>query len=139
MIIQRGENHSPKWQRGEKMKIALPVDEKNENSRICVSYGRAPYYMIFDSDSAKVEFVQNTAADSAGGAGIKAAQLLVNHKVNILITERCGQNAADVLIAGNIKIYRATKALVMDNLKAFLQGELEELSDIHPGYHGHKN
>jgi len=121
------------------MKIAIPVDEKNENSRICVSYGRAPYYMIFDSDSEKVEVVQNNAADSAGGAGIKAAQLLVNHKVNILITERCGQNAADVLIAGNIKIYRATKALVMDNLKAFLQGELEELSDIHPGYHGHKN
>lgn len=121
------------------MIIAIPVDENNEKTLTCISYGRAPYYLIFDTDSEKVEYVQNTAAESAGGAGIKAAQILVNNKVNILLTERCGQNAADVLIAGKIKIYKALHVQAMANLKAFLKGELEELRDIHPGYHGHKD
>ena len=51
-------------------------------------------------------FIENSAANSEGGAGIKAAQNVVDSKAEILITPRCGQNAADVLQAADIKIYK---------------------------------
>lgn len=119
------------------MRIAVPVDENNENTGVSVSFGRAPYYMVFDTDTQKAEFVVNTAAESAGGAGIMAAQIIVNQKSNVVLTERCGKNAAEILIAGAVKIYRSEAGSAMENVKAFIQGSLSELKEIHAGYHGH--
>ena len=59
------------------MRIAIPVDEKNIDSSVCVSFGRTPYFLIYDTDSKNSEFIDNSAAASTGGAGIKAAQTLV--------------------------------------------------------------
>ena len=33
------------------MKIAIPVDEKSLESNVCVSFGRAPYFLIYDTES----------------------------------------------------------------------------------------
>lgn len=121
------------------MKVALPVEQNCENTSICISFGRAPFYMVYDTNIKSYEFIENTAASSAGGAGIKASQILVNHKINVVITERCGQNAADVLLAGEIKIYKAKIGTALENIKLFEQGELGELSEIHAGFHGHGN
>jgi len=32
------------------MKIAIPADEKNLDSQVCISFGRAPYYLYYDLD-----------------------------------------------------------------------------------------
>ena len=56
------------------MKIAIPVDEKSLESNVCVSFGRAPYYLIYDTETKESVFLDNSAAASTGGAGIKAAQ-----------------------------------------------------------------
>lgn len=33
------------------MKIAIPVDEKNLETNVCVSLGRAPYFLIYDTET----------------------------------------------------------------------------------------
>ena len=33
------------------MKIAIPVDEKSVDSNVCVSFGRTPYFLIYDVDT----------------------------------------------------------------------------------------
>jgi predicted Fe-Mo cluster-binding NifX family protein len=88
------------------MKIAIPVDEKSLESNVCVSFGRAPYYLIYDTETKESVFLDNSAAASTGGAGIKAAQTIVDNKVNALLTPRCGENAANVLKSADIKIYK---------------------------------
>ena len=119
------------------MKIAIPVDEKNMETNICEALGRAPYYLVYDSETKEGEFVDNSAAISAGGAGIKAAQIIVDTKANVLLTPRCGENAANVLKAAGIKIYKTVDSSVKGNIDAFIDGKLSLLDEVHAGFHGH--
>lgn len=116
------------------MIIAIPVEEGAEN--LCVSFGRTPYFLIYDTEKAAAVTVKNSAADAQGGAGIQAAQLVVDQGANALITVRCGQNAADVCKAAGVKIYKARGNCAAENLKALEMGTLEELTRFHPGFHG---
>lgn len=119
------------------MKIAIPVDEKTLDSTICISFGRAPYFLFYDTDTKKAVYFDNTAISAQGGAGIKAAQKLVNENINILLTPRCGENAANVLNVAEIKIYKTNYRTVKENLLAFQNDNLAILKEIHPGFHNH--
>lgn len=55
--------------------------------------------------------MENPATDAQGGAGIQAAQFLVDNEVNVLITVRCGQNVADMFNTAGIKIYKSVEKL----------------------------
>ena len=119
------------------MKIAIPVDEKTLEAKVCISFGRTSYFLIYDTKTKESIFLDNSAAASTGGAGIQAAQTLADNKADVLITPRCGQNAADVLKAAGIKIYKATVASAKQNIDAFIDGKLPPLEEIHAGFHGH--
>lgn len=117
------------------MKIAIPVDSNNLNSDVSVSFGRAPYFLIYNTESEESKFLDNSALASSGGAGIKAAQILVDHKVGALLTPRCGENA-DVLKAADIKLYQTIHTSVKDNIDDFKAETLPLLEEIHAGHHG---
>ncbi|HSR03953.1 MAG TPA: NifB/NifX family molybdenum-iron cluster-binding protein [Proteiniclasticum sp.] len=119
------------------MKIAIPVDEKSIESSVCASFGRTPYFLIYDTDNSESLFIDNSAAESAGGAGIKAAQIIVDNKAHILLTPRCGENAADVLKASDIVIYKTQTVSAKDNISAYISEKLPLLNEIHSGFHGH--
>lgn len=118
------------------MKIVLPVDSKDINSTVCFSYGRTPYFIFFDTETKEETFFDNSAFNAQGGAGIKASQMIIDNKADVLLTQRCGQNAADVL-EGNVKIYKTIYPTAKANIEAFEKGELEELTQIHAGFHNH--
>jgi len=119
------------------MIIAIPVDEKDMGTNVCASFGRTPYFLIFDTETKESTFLDNSATTSTGGAGIKAAQTIVDNKVNALLTPRCGQNAADVLGAADIKIYKTNSISAKENINIFIAGKLPLLDEIHAGFHGH--
>ncbi len=119
------------------MKIIIPVESKTSDTPVCPSFGRTPFFMLFDTETQKYDFIDNAAANSQGGAGIKAAQTLVDSGAKVLITYRCGQNAADVLKAGGIQIYKAEPCSANDNIQKYKEGKLSVLTDIHPGFHNH--
>jgi predicted Fe-Mo cluster-binding NifX family protein len=104
---------------------------------VSMSFGRAPYFLIYDTESRENIFVSNSAATSQGGAGIKAAQNIVDNKVSALLTPRCGENAAEVIKAAEIKIYKTINDSIRDNIEAFDEGKLPLLEEIHAGFHGH--
>lgn len=117
------------------MKIAIPVNAKSMESAICQSFGRAPYYLFYDGEEGTSEFKENSACASQGGAGIKAAQLIVDEKADVLLTPRCGENAAQVLRGAGVKMYKTMNDSIRENIQAFKEGKLSELRDIHPGHH----
>lgn len=119
------------------MKIALPVDEKNLESGVCVSFGRTPYFLVYDIETEQHEFVLNEAASSQGGAGIKAAQSIADLKVDALLTPRLGENAAEVIRGANIALYKTMGNGILDNIKAFKSNGLEPLTEVHKGLHNH--
>ena len=118
------------------MKIAIPMNEKREDAEVCVSFGRAPYFMFYDTESKEAVFSQNKAATAQGGAGIKAAQAIVDENSEVLLTVRCGENAAEVFKAAEIKVYKTTKVTAKENIEAFEKGELALMTQFHAGFHG---
>jgi len=119
------------------MKILLPVNEENMEAGICISFGRAPFFLVWDTETEKAIYLDNPGANSSGGAGIKAAQAVVDQKVNGLIVPRIGKNASDVIDAASIIIYKSISEDVLETIKFMVEGKLEVLTDIHPGFHGH--
>ena len=114
------------------MKIVIPLDENKQD--ICVSFGRAPYFLF--SQDGNQEILENPAAQAQGGAGLKAAQFVVDNGADVLITVRCGQNAADVFTAAEMKIYKAEGSSAQGNLTAFEEKKLEPLTHFHAGFQG---
>jgi predicted Fe-Mo cluster-binding NifX family protein len=119
------------------MKIAIPVDDRSMETSISQHFGRAPYFLIYDTESKESIFLDNSAAISQGGAGIKAAQTIVDSKVAALLTPRCGQNAAEVINKANIQMFKVINDSIKDNVNALKDGKLSLLVDIHAGFHNH--
>jgi predicted Fe-Mo cluster-binding NifX family protein len=117
------------------MKIAIPTDSKQTDTTVCPSFGRTPFYALYDTETKAFDFMDNGAMASTGGAGIKAAQSLVDAGIEVLLTPRCGENAADVLNAAGIKIFKTAGTSVPENIKAYQENRLEPLTDVHPGFH----
>ncbi|MDR3601308.1 MAG: NifB/NifX family molybdenum-iron cluster-binding protein [Desulfosporosinus sp.] len=119
------------------MKIAMPVDDKSLETSISQSFGRAPYFLIYDTESKESLFLDNSAAASQGGAGVKAAQTIVDNKVAALLTPRCGENAAEVINKANIQMFKVINDSIKDNIEALKDGKLALLEEIHAGFHNH--
>ncbi|NMA48257.1 MAG: dinitrogenase iron-molybdenum cofactor biosynthesis protein [Tissierellia bacterium] len=120
------------------MRIAIPVDKKDNVTKVSTSFGRASYFIIYDIESKESSFIENKAKESKGGAGIVAAQTIVDNKVDVLLTPQCGENAAEVIKAADIKIYKTEGTDLEKNLDNFTHDKLSLLDEIHSGYHGHK-
>ncbi|MFA5448317.1 MAG: NifB/NifX family molybdenum-iron cluster-binding protein [Sphaerochaeta sp.] len=117
------------------MIIAIPAEAQSLDSAICQSFGRAPYYCIYDTTNESSRFIDNSAKASASGAGIEAAQLLVDQEIDALITFRLGENAAKVLKAADTVLLKALNLCVADNIAQYIDGKLTQLDEIHPGHH----
>lgn len=118
------------------MKIVIPVDNNKPDTGVCPSFGRAPYFMVYDTDKKDTVFISNGAANASGGAGTKAAQLVADQKAEVVLTVRCGQNAAEVMKAANIKMYKTVSGTAKENVEFFEKGELAAITEFHPGFHG---
>ncbi|MBQ6404068.1 MAG: NifB/NifX family molybdenum-iron cluster-binding protein [Oscillospiraceae bacterium] len=114
------------------MKIAIPLDENRTD--VCPVLARAPFFLFWEDGQETI--AENPAAQAQGGAGIQAAQFLADSAINVLITPRCGQNAAEVFSAAQIQIYHSVGSAAADNIAAYREGRLEELTRFHGGFHG---
>lgn len=121
-------------QKGGSHMIALPLDENQKD--ICPSFARAPYYLFREPESGREEIVENPAAQAEGGAGLQAAQFLVDRGATVILTPRCGENAAQVLQAAEAQIYKTEGSDAAENLQAYAEGRLSLLTKFHAGYHG---
>lgn len=119
------------------MILAIPVDGNTTGACINKALGRTPFFLFYDTETKENTFVENTAANSQGGAGVKAAQLVIDNCTSAVITPSCGKNSADVFLAAEINLYMSQGCSVKDNIAAFESGKLKTLDNIHAGFHNH--
>lgn len=119
------------------MIVAIPVDDNFIEGNISLSFGRAPYFLIYNTESKEEKFIVNSAANSQGGAGIKAAQIIVDNDVDSIITPRCGENAAEVIKAANIDIFKNIGESIIENISSLNENKLPMLNQIDSGLHNH--
>ncbi|MEW9081930.1 NifB/NifX family molybdenum-iron cluster-binding protein [Caldanaerobacter subterraneus] len=107
------------------MKIAITSEGKTLSSKVDDRFGRAPYFIIVDTDTLGYKVIDNIAASQTSGAGTKAAEILINEGVKALISSNLGSNAREVLKAANIPVYKAVAGDVRNNVEIFLKNRLE--------------
>ncbi len=119
------------------MKIALPIEEEKMDAIVSNSFGRAPYFLIYNTITKEEMYLDNSAVTSSGGAGVKAAQAVADSGTQILISPRCGENAANVLTSAEVIVYKSIHGTAVENIKEYLAEHLIILNEIHEGFHGH--
>jgi predicted Fe-Mo cluster-binding NifX family protein len=122
------------------MKVAVTATGKDLDSQIDPRFGRCQYFILVDTKTMKATSIDNGANSAAGGAGIKAAQTVINEKVEAVITGNVGPNAFDTLAAADVKIYINARGTVKESVDQFIAGKLQEAGnasvDSHAGMGG---
>nr|WP_300003563.1 NifB/NifX family molybdenum-iron cluster-binding protein [Tissierella sp.] len=118
------------------MIVAIPVDKKSMDGNISEHFGRTEFFLILDLENDEVKFIDNKAINAQGGAGIIAAQTLVDNKIDKLISPRLGKNAFEVISGADITIYESNGTSIEENIKVLKEEKLAPLNDIHEGFHG---
>jgi predicted Fe-Mo cluster-binding NifX family protein len=101
------------------VRIAITAQENSPDGALDRRFGRAPFIFVGDSDSDMLQPHPNEAHLQPGGAGIAAAQWLVDQGVEVLVTGEVGPKAAQVLQAAGVRVHRATADTVADALAEF--------------------
>jgi predicted Fe-Mo cluster-binding NifX family protein len=109
------------------MKIAISASRGDVNAPVDPRFGRCPYYVFIDTETNAAEIVQNQAAMAGGGAGIQAAQSVVEQGATAVITGHMGPNAFQVFDAAGVTIYTATHLTVSQAVDAFKAGTLPQV------------
>jgi len=105
------------------MIICLPADGNNENANVSNSFGRCPYYAFYDTENDEFKFLPNPATHSMSGAGIQAAQFVVNNGTNVILTVNLGPNSGEVLKEAGIKIITGVTGTLREAVERYKKGE----------------
>jgi predicted Fe-Mo cluster-binding NifX family protein len=109
-----------------KMKVAISVTAPEIDAQLDARFGRAPAFVIVDTETDKWQGYANPAANDAGGAGIRAAEFIVKQGAEAVISGAFGPNASEVLDAANVRMYRAESGTATDLVQRLKDGTLEK-------------
>lgn len=85
------------------MKIAIASTGKTIDSKISPVGGRAHFYLIFE-DNKLIKVISNPFRVGGGGAGFSVARMLINEKVDLVISGNFGPNMLNAFREKNIKV-----------------------------------
>jgi predicted Fe-Mo cluster-binding NifX family protein len=109
------------------MKIAFTTSGTDLSAALDRRFGRAAQFLVYDTDGDTFEVVDNAQnLNAAQGAGIQAAQVVVNTGAKAVVTGNCGPKAFRVLETAGIKVYTSTVATVEEALLRYREGKLNE-------------
>ena len=117
------------------MKIAVTANEKNLDSNVDSRFGRCSYFLIVDSDTMNFESISNESAMTSGGAGIQAAQKIVNTGSKVVLTGNMGPNAFQIFDSTGIKVYTGVNGSIKESIEKYKKGELKETESSNVGSH----
>jgi predicted Fe-Mo cluster-binding NifX family protein len=117
------------------MKICISSDGDSIESIVNPRFGRCKYFLLIEDESMNVEPVENPAFSAGGGAGIQAAQLVVNKGAKVVLTGDVGPNAFQALNAAGVKIVTGAGGQVKDVIEKFRKGEFDFTGSPSVGSH----
>jgi predicted Fe-Mo cluster-binding NifX family protein len=102
-------------------------------------FGRCSCFVLVEEDSEEARSINNTAQSAGSGAGIQAAQTLLDNGVSIVLTGDIGPNAFKVLAAAGVKIFCGCSGTGRAALEEYRKGTLMETTGpSKPGHHRHR-
>lgn len=86
------------------MRIAVTSTGDSPQSVCDSRFGRAAFFLVYDSTDDEWVVVQNDGLNEAHGAGLVAAQKLIDLGVDAVVTGRCGPKALALLSSADISV-----------------------------------
>lgn len=107
------------------MKIAVSSKGKNLEAEIDPRFGRAAYFILVDPETMAFEAIENQQnLQLPQGAGIQAAQTLVEQGAEILLTGNCGPKAFRILKVTGVKVAVGVTGSVQEAINRFKEGRI---------------
>jgi predicted Fe-Mo cluster-binding NifX family protein len=98
------------------MKVAITVTNSTGSPILEPRFGRAPFFLIIDTESNEMAYIENPATEENHGAGVMAAQTLSDTGVTLVVSGKYGPNG-----------YRALHQMGID---CFVFNNLSTIEDI---------
>ena len=117
------------------MKIAISSEGKTIDNSLDTRFGRCEYFQIHETGSENILILENKGHVATGGAGIAAAQQIIDEGIDIIITGSLGPNAFELIDKAGIKAYKCDSISVKAALEKYNKGELLELKEAGPSHH----
>ena len=109
------------------MRIAVTSKGTDLSSELDERFGRAKYFIIFDTDTGEHRAVDNEVnLNAAQGAGIQSGELVVRHRAGVLLTGHCGPKAFRVLNAAGVTVFNGLAGTVEQAIESYSKGELKK-------------
>ena len=109
------------------MKIAITSQGTDKNHHVDQRFGRAKYIAVYDTATDEYIFKSNEQnLNAAQGAGIQAAQNIIETGAEVLITGHCGPKAFQVLKTGKIKVFTGALDTIKHAIEDYRREKLKE-------------
>jgi predicted Fe-Mo cluster-binding NifX family protein len=118
------------------MKIGISSSGQSNTSLLDPRFGRCSFFAVYDTDDNSYRFIENKAQNAGGGAGIAAAQQMVDEDAEIIITGNMGPNAYNVIAGAGIKIYRAGNVSLEKAVQLYKEAKLEAIAEAGAAHFG---
>ena len=125
------------------MRILITASSGTLDSPVDMRFARAPYFIIVDSENPdNPEIISNPFINTPSGAGIVAAQFVVEKGVNTVISGAFGPNSSMILSSAGIQMIQETSGLkVKEVVERLIKGEYKKNHSFQasPNYYGAAN
>lgn len=119
------------------MKLCFPVEsDKGLDSEVFGHFGSAPFFVVFDTETKSIETINNR--DLGHGHGMcSPLKALAGKTVDVIVVGGIGAGAVIQLKGIGIKVYKASKGTVRNNIGLFDSNTMSEITAEHAcGGHG---
>lgn len=110
------------------MKLIISAQNSLLESPIDSRFGRSPWLIFINTETKEWKAYQNPGASQSGGAGVAAAQFVVDQAADVVISGDFGPNAARAFQAAQIemRLFTENVVTVQDAVNHFLANALPE-------------
>jgi len=117
------------------MKVVVSSQGETLDAAASPVFGRCPTFVFVDTETFEFKALPNPAMSQGGGAGIQAAQFVVNQGAGAVLTGNLGPNAFDVLQAAGVPGYLVQEGTVRQAVEAYQAGRLQAMGAANVAAH----
>jgi len=106
------------------MRIVVSSNGAHLDAQASPVFGRCPYFVFVDTETMAFEAEENPALAAAGGAGIQAAQFVIEKGAQAVVSGNVGPNAFQIFQSAGVPIHLFGGGTVREAVEAFKAGRL---------------
>ena len=107
------------------MKIAISSQCMDLTSQVDARFGRAPYFIIFDTEKEEFTVINNQSnTEAAQGAGVRSAEKMAQNGVEAVISGNLGPKAIITLAGAGITTYAWSEGTVSQAINLYRDNKL---------------